>query len=136
MRRNFRNTRAQVVSSTLAEPSAAQDSVEVFYGGNTYFSRSADRGATWTALAIPAGPAEASIACCDLDAVHHPVQDTTFHTVLYTNASQTNGVVRIFVKRSTIAGYDCTYLIDPGGTANNVLPDYPTSWQSATTSST
>ena len=126
VRRNFRNTRAQVVSSTLAEPSAAQDSVEVFYGGNTYFSRSADRGATWTALAIPAGPAEASIACCDLDAVHHPVQDTTFHTVLYTNASQTNGVVRIFVKRSTIAGgTDCTYLIDPGGTANNVLPDYP-----------
>ena len=125
--RNFRNTRAQVVSSTLAEPAAANDGVEVFYGGNTYFSRSANHGATWVAeAAIPAGPADAPFACCDLDAVHHGILDTTFHIVLYTNSAQTNGVVRIFVRRSTIAGgVDCTYTIDPGGTANNVLPDYP-----------
>lgn len=124
--RNFRNTRAQVVSSTLAEPAAANDGAEVFYGGNTYFSRSTNHGATWVADVIPAGPADAQFACCDLDAVHKGDLDTTFAIVLYTNASQSNGVVRIFVRRSTIAGgNDCTYLWDPGAAANNVLPDYP-----------
>ena len=115
IRRNFRNTRAQAVSSTLAEPAAANDAAEVFYSGNTYFSRSADRGATWIAQSIPAGPADAPFACCDNDVVHHSGLDTTFATILYTNSAQTNGVVRIFVKRSTISGgNDCTYTIDPG----------------------
>jgi len=124
--RNVRNTRAQAVSSTLAEPAAANDGAEVFMGGNTYFSRSADNGATWVAETIPGGPADAPFACCDLDFVHHPGTDTTFGIVLYTNAGQTNGVVRIFVRRGTISGgNDCTYLIDPAGTANNILPDYP-----------
>ncbi len=127
VRRNNRNTRASVVSSTLAEPAAANDGgTEVFYGGNTYFSRSADRGVTWTAETIPGGPADAPFACCDLDAVHKPNLDTTFAIVMYTNSALTNGVVRIFVRRGTIAGgADCTYTIDPGGTANNLLPDYP-----------
>jgi len=124
--RNFRNTRATVVSSTLAEPSAANDAAEVLGGGNTYFSRSTNHGATWVADTIPGGPADAPFACCDLDAVHKGSLDTTFATVLYTNSAQTNGVVRIFVRRSTIAGgNDCTYLIDPAGTSNNILPDYP-----------
>jgi hypothetical protein len=114
------------VSSTLAEPGAANDGAEVFMGGNTFFSRSANHGATWVADTIPSGPASAPIACCDLDFVHKGNLDTTFAIVLYTNAAQTNGVVRIFVRRSTVAGgNDCTYLIDPDGSANNVVPDYP-----------
>ena len=49
-----------------------------------------------------------------MDVVHHGGLDTTFATILYTNAAQTNGVVRIFVKRSTISGgNDFTYTIDP-----------------------
>ena len=124
---NRKNTRSSAVSSTLAEPAAANDSTEVFYNGNTYHSQSANRGVTWTAgAAIPAGPADAPNVCCDPDAIHHGGLDTTFHIMLYTNAALTNGVVRIFVRRGTIAGgVDCTYTIDPGGTANNVLPDYP-----------
>lgn len=123
--KNFRNTTAQAVSSTLAEPSAANDSRDVVYGGNTYLSQSTNSGSTWTAESIPAGPSDAPSACCDLDAVHHPGLDTTFTTVLYTNSTQTNGVVRINVRNARTAGVDCSYDIDPGGTANNILPDYP-----------
>ncbi len=123
--RNQLNTRAQVVSSTLAEPAAANDASEVMWGGNTYFARSANNGINWTAESIAAGPADAPNVCCDLDVVHHRVLDTTFAIALFTNSALTNGVVRIYVRRATIAGgNDCTYTIDPGGTGT-LLPDYP-----------
>jgi hypothetical protein len=121
--RNFPNTVAQAVSSTLAEPATAKDSTEALYLGNTYISRSADSGATWTREAIPAGPTQAPFACCDADTVHHSGLDTTFAVLLYLNSNGTRGVARIFVRRSTIAGgTDCTYLFDPG---TNRYPDYP-----------
>jgi len=123
--RNFRNTRAQAVSSTLAEPAAANDFSEVFYSGNTYNSYSANHGATWSAQAVHAGPAEANIPCCDADVVHHAPTDTTFASLLYVNSATTNGVVDIEVRRGSPNAVDCIYRIDPGGTANNVLPDYP-----------
>jgi hypothetical protein len=125
IRKNFVNTRAQAVSSTLAETAAANDQREVLYAGNTYLSRSLDSGVTWSALTYPAGPAEAPTACCDGDVVHHAPTDTTFNIMLYVNAALTNGNIRIFVRRGSNNPADCTYLIDPGGAANNVLPDYP-----------
>lgn len=127
VRKNFRNTVAQTASSTLAEPAAASDQREVFYAGNTYQSRSADSGASWVNLgAYPAGPSDAPSVCCDPDALHASQTDTTFNLILYTNSTLTNGAVRIFVRRGTISGgVDCTYLIDPAGTSNNLVPDYP-----------
>jgi hypothetical protein len=123
--RNNRNAVAQLLSDLLAEPAAANDGNEVFYGGNTYFSRSSNNGANWTYEAIPGGPADAPNPCCDLDTVHHNGLDTTFVSVLYINGARNNGVVRIFVRRGTIAGgADCSYDIDPGG-AGTLLPDYP-----------
>src|SRR3954447_7666840 len=80
--RNNKNTQASAVGSTLAEPSAANDSTQALYGGNTYLSTSTNSGSTWAAATIPAGPADAPTACCALDAVHHAGLDTTFHTVL------------------------------------------------------
>ena len=124
IRKNFRNTRAQAVSSTLGEPAAANDSREVLYAGNTYLSRSTDSGATWSALSYPAGPTEAPTACCDGDIVHHAPTDTTFNIMLYVNSALTNGNVRIFVRRGSNNVADCSYTIDVGGTTN-VLPDYP-----------
>jgi hypothetical protein len=130
--KNFRNTVAQSVSSTLAEPAAAADDREVLYVGNTYQSRSTDSGASWvSAGTYPAGPSDAPSVCCDSDAVHASNTDTTFSTILYTNRSgtlpdPTNGVVRIFVRRGTISGgIDCTFTIDPAGTNDNIVPDYP-----------
>jgi hypothetical protein len=123
--RNNRNAVAQFLGDLLAEPAAATDGSEVFFGGNTYFSRSLNNGANWTYEAIPGGPADAPNPCCDLDAVHHNGLDTTFISVLYLNSARNNGVVRIFVRRGTIAGgADCSYDIDPGG-SSPLTPDYP-----------
>jgi hypothetical protein len=127
--KNFRNTVAQQVSSlNPPEPAAAADQREVLYAGNTYQSRSADGGQTWVNLgAYPAGPADAPQVCCDPDVVHASSTDTTFNVILYIDKRpETNGVVRLFVRDGTIAGgVDCTYDIDPGGTSNNIVPDFP-----------
>lgn len=125
--KNLRNTVAQSSSSTLAEPAAASDQREVFYAGNTYQSRSTNSGSSWVgAGAYPAGPSDAPSVCCDGDAVHTSNTDTTFNSILYQNSAGTNGVVRIFVRDSTISGgVDCTYTIDPAGASNNIVPDYP-----------
>jgi hypothetical protein len=124
VQRNFRNTVAQTRSSTLAEPAAAKDDTEVLYMGNTYISRSANNGATWTAETVPAGPSFAPFACCDPDAVHHAGLDTTFANLLYLNSSGTDGAIRIFVRQGTISGgNDCVYTFNPAGTTT--VPDYP-----------
>jgi hypothetical protein len=133
--KNFRNFFAQTASSTLAEPAAAADDREVLYVGNTYQSRSEDGGASWVSAGkYPDGPPDAPVATGDADVVHASSTDTTFSTVLYTNrtrnsageARQTNGMVRIFVRRDTISGgVDCTYDIRPGGYQVDMIPDYP-----------
>ena len=124
--RNNKNTRANAVGSTLAEPAAANEGREVFYTGNEHAEYSSDGGLTWTNVPIGAGPADASIPCCDQDVIYDQARGTIFWSNLYTNAAQTNGVIRIGVIRNTPnGGVSCFYTIDPAGTANNLLPDYP-----------
>jgi hypothetical protein len=125
VRRNERNTQASAVSSTLAEPAAANEGNAVHYTGNTYASSSLDNGVTWANMALPAGPADAPTACCDQDVVRAHSRDRIFSILLYTNAGATNGVIRIFVRSAPNTAALCSYTIDPGGAADNVLPDYP-----------
>ena len=124
--RNNKNTRANsTLGNNLAEPAAANNARLVFGMGNTHSEYSTDGGVTWTNVAIPAGPSEATIPCCDPDVVIDDARRVTFYSFLYTNADQTNGVVRIFVRPNINSANTCSYTIDPGGTANNILPDYP-----------
>lgn len=124
--RNVRNPRAQSsLGSTLAEPAAANEGKHIFAMGNTHAEYSIDGGTTWVNVPIPAGPADAPFACCDPDVIYDQSRGVVFWSVLYLNAAQTNGVVRIFVRRTIPGGNTCSYTIDPAGTANNILPDYP-----------
>lgn len=123
--RNKRNDHATTVASTLAEPAAANKGKKVHYTGNTFASSSKNRGKTWTSEALPGGPADAPTACCDLDVVRAHAQDRFFSSLLYTNGAVTNGVVRIFVRTNPRVAETCFYDIDPGGAADNILPDYP-----------
>lgn len=124
--RNVRNTRASTVGSTLAEPAAANEGAHILYTGNTYASTSTNEGSSWASLPLPSGPSDAPFACCDLTVLHDQARAVTFYSALYFNATATNGVVRIFVRPSIASsGGSCSYTIDPGGTANNLLPDYP-----------
>lgn len=122
--RNRFNPRAATVGvgSTLAEPAAVNDGAHVFYMGNTHAEFSTDGGTTFTNVPIPAGPSDAQFPCCDPYVVHDDARRVTFWLMLYTNAGLTNGVIRIFVRRSIPAGNSCSYTIRYG---SNVVPDYP-----------
>lgn len=122
--RNVKNTRA-LTGSTLAEPAAVNEGKLLFYMGNTYASYSIDGGVTWVNVPIPAGPTEAPNVCCDPDVIYDRARGVIFWSILYTNSDATNGVVRIFVRPVVSAANTCSYTFDPGGTANNILPDYP-----------
>ena len=126
--RNNKNTRANVSpsGSTLAEPSAANEGIQVLSAGNyDHAEYSVDGGVNWTNIALPAGPADAPDLCCDNDIVYDQARGVTFLSSLYLNTAGTNGVVRIFVFRSMNAPYACSYTFDQAGTANNILMDFP-----------
>lgn len=125
--RNNLNTNGNnaALASTLAEPAAANNAMRVFAAGNfNHAEVSVNGGATWANVALPGGPADAPFLCCDNDVVIDDARRVFFHSALYLNAAATNGVVRIFVRRTPPAA-DCSYAIDPAGTANNIVPDYP-----------
>lgn len=122
--RNNRNTNANnaALASTLAEPAAANNAVHVFAAGNfNHAEFSSNGGTTWSNVALPAGPSDAPTLCCDHDVIIDDARRVTFHSGLYVNSSATNGVVRIFVRR-TLPAASCSYDIRNG---TNTLPDYP-----------
>jgi hypothetical protein len=126
--RNRRNaTAGTAANSDIAEPAAINNLNQVLYAGNrSHVERSTNHGVSYTSFALPAGPADAPILCCDNDMAIDPVTRTGFHSYLYINAAQTNGVFRIFVKSpANLATTLCTYTFDPAGAANNIVPDYP-----------
>jgi hypothetical protein len=123
--KNIKNPEASRVGSTLAETSAVQSGRYAFYTGNTFASYSIDGGYNWNAASLPGGPADAQFPCCDQEVVLDDASRVAFHSLLYLNSAQTNGVVRIFVRRFlNTSSYACSYTIDPGG-STNLVPDYP-----------
>jgi hypothetical protein len=124
--RNVKNLQADSDgNSSLAEPAAANWFGKVLYAGNwSHLERSTNHGVSYKNIAIPAGPPDALVACCDNDIV---IDDTgvAYHSLMYTNDNG-NGVVRIFVRpqgNDFIAS--CSYTHDPAGAADNIVPDYP-----------
>jgi hypothetical protein len=126
--RNNKNTRANTagLGSTLAEPTAANDGIQVLSAGNfNHAEFSVDGGVTYTNIALPGGPRDAPSLCCDNDVVYDQARGVTFLSSLYLNSASTNGVVRIFVFRSINAPFSCSYTFDQAGTADNILMDFP-----------
>lgn len=128
--RNIENPRANdpAHASTLAEPAAINDGAFTFSAGNydhaEYAAPDFGGGMTFFDVPVPAGPSDAPIPCCDNDVVYDKARGLTIWSTLYINASATNGVVRLFVRRS-VSTQACSYTIDNAGTANNILMDYP-----------
>ncbi len=126
--RSIQNPRGNVLglSSTLAEPAAANNGRHIFAAGNFDHSEySLDGGTTWVDVPIPAGPSDAPIACCDNDVVFDNARRVLFHSTLYINNAATNGLVRIFVYRAFNLPANCSYTIDQAGANDTILMDYP-----------
>ncbi|MFF5809612.1 hypothetical protein [Streptomyces sp. NPDC012746] len=129
--RNFAATsNACGTAIPLAEPAAANDGRDVYYTGNlSHQEFSTDGGASYTcANPYPAGPAEAPDPSGDTDVIYDQARDVTFHSIMYlqrTGGTPTNGITRIFVRRSIPAPDDCYYDVDFDPAATNVVPDYP-----------
>lgn len=111
-------------TSTVQEPAAHNEGKHLFYTRNWNTQYSLNGGGIWTTVPIPGGPADAPFFCCDQDVVTDGARGVTFWSNLYINAAQTNGVVLINVRRH-VDTTNCFYIIDPAGTADNILPDYP-----------
>jgi hypothetical protein len=120
------NSRASLSgNSTLAEPAAVNTGRWAFMMGNTHAEYSNNHGNSWVNVAMPSGPSDAPYLCCDPDVVYDAARGVTFYSWLYLNAGGTNGVVRIFVRRTMDGPTNCSYTIDPAGASNDTVPDYP-----------
>jgi len=117
---------AVAANSVLAEPAGAGNGPLVFMAGNfRHAERSFNGGVTWASVALPAGPADAPILCCDHDVQIDNARRMWIHSYLYINSTASNGVVRFDIRRNFSAAPVISYILDPAGTANNILPDYP-----------
>ncbi|MGH2452904.1 MAG: hypothetical protein ACRDF5_03960 [bacterium] len=125
--RSFENVIADNAgNSALAEPAGAGNARDVFMAGNfAHAERSINGGLTWTSIVLPAGPSDAPILCCDHDVMKDDARRLWIHSYLYINSTASNGVVRLDIRRNFSAVPACSYFLDPAGTANNILPDYP-----------
>jgi hypothetical protein len=127
--RNNKNTAANGAGGSIspAEPAAINEGLQVFAAGNlSHNEYSTNGGSTWTNVTMPAGPSDAPLVWGDSNIVYDAARALTISSTLYLNSAQTNGVVRIFVRRTAAqATANCSYTIDPAGTANNIVPDYP-----------
>jgi hypothetical protein len=125
--RNNKNTAANGAGgSSLAEPAAINEGIRAFAGGNlSHNEYSTNGGSAWTTVAMPAGPTDAPLLWGDTDVVYDTARGLTISSNLYLNASQTNGVVRIFIRRTAAQSVaNCSYTIDPAA-AGSFVPDYP-----------
>ena len=108
--------------TSIVEPSVSNMSLQAFYLSNDRVDFTSDGGQTFTQVPIPGGPPDAPNFCCDQTIVYDPSHSMWLWSRLYTKG--VNGVVQISVIKNapTIA---CTFTRDPGGSANNIKPDYP-----------
>ena len=125
---NSRNTRANnpAVGSTLAEPVAVNNGKTIVSAGNWHIEYTFFMGqpGSYVNIPIPGGPARAPFPCCDPDLVIDDASRVIFFSYLYLNNAGTDGIARLFVKRtSNTTTFDCWYNIATGPT--NVVPDYP-----------
>lgn len=91
-------------TSSVGEPSIANNGREILVTGNWYGTRSLDNGATWEYLSpYNYFPPAAGGFCCDQVVLYDPSRDLTFWLLQYAEAGNTN-VLRLAVKRGATLG--------------------------------
>jgi hypothetical protein len=91
-------------TSTVGEPSLANNGRQILLTGNWYASRSLDNGASWDVLSpfslFP--PADGGF-CCDQTAIYDPTRDLTFWLLQYCQQDGTN-TLRLAMKQGATLG--------------------------------
>ena len=91
-------------TSTIGEPSVANNGREIFMTGNWYATKSLDDGSTWDFVSpyntLP--PASGGF-CCDQTTLYDPSRDITIWILQYSMSNNTN-TLRIAVKRGDTLG--------------------------------
>lgn len=108
--------------STVAEPAIMNSGGKWFVTQNWSRGYSTNEGATFTAIADDAGPADAPFFCCDQDAVHDHGRDVSIWSELFLNGAQNTGVIRLHVRKANNLVDTCTYDLNGGA---GVEYDYP-----------
>jgi hypothetical protein len=126
----FKNTALPVAAtsgqtSTVGEPSLANDGTQIYYSGNWYAARSLNNAATWTYVnPFTTFPSADGGFCCDQTLIYDPTRDLTIWLLQYLRAANTN-TLRIAIKKG-VGGGNLTYFYDikPGG----VNPAWSQEW--------
>jgi hypothetical protein len=94
-------------TSSVGEPSVANNGDEIFVSGNWYATKSLDAGSTWTfvnpySLLPPPGPE----FCCDQVVLYDPSRNLLFWLLQYVRDANGTNVFRLAVKNGGTLGND------------------------------
>jgi len=99
-------------TSTVCEPSVANNGDQILATGNWYASRSLDRGATWAHISPRSFfPATDGGFCCDQTVIYEHSRDITIWLLQYLEDSGTNSL-RVAVKRGPTLGNNAWHWYD------------------------
>ncbi len=99
-------------TSTVGEPSLANNDQQIFMTGNWYAAKSLDNGATWKPVnPFSFLPPASGGFCCDQTLLYDPSRDLTFWLLQYIEQNNTN-TLRVAVKRGATLGDNDWYWWD------------------------
>src|SRR6185436_6630674 len=102
-------------TSTVGEPSLANNGNQIYYSGNWYAARSLNNGGSWSYISpFTTFPSADGGFCCDQTQIYDPTRDLTIWLLQYIRQNNTN-TLRIAIKKGTGGGiYDYYYDLKPG----------------------
>src|SRR5688572_17743490 len=112
-------------TSTVGEPSVANNGAEIYYSGNWYAARSLDNAASWSYVnPFTTFPSADNGFCCDQTLIYDPTRNITIWLLQYIKKNNTN-TLRVVVKKGTGGGiFDFFHDLKPG----DVNPAWAVEW--------
>jgi hypothetical protein len=112
-------------TSTVGEPSLANNGAQIYYSGNWYAARSLDDAASWAYVnPFTTFPSADGGFCCDQTLIYDPTRNITIWLLQYVRLNNTN-TLRVVVKKGTGGGvFDFFHDLKPG----NVNPAWAAEW--------
>jgi len=98
--RGLSDAETSAQTSSVGEPSVANNGHHVYMTGNWYATKSLDDGASWQYVSpFNTLPPAAGGFCCDQLAIYDPSRDLTFWILQYITDASSQNVFRVAVKR-------------------------------------